>query len=222
MNQFKVAATCLSWIVLSSPVLSAGDLSRYREFRLDTNLVEVAKQAEMEPGQAKFIHQRPAAIQELSWRAEPADSVEKILFSFYNGELFRMVVDYDRHKTEGLMAGDLIHAISAIYGTELLLPSAELTLSSIYHDGEPVKVIARWEDSNWSFNLVRSKYLPTFALVALSKRLDDLAQAAIDEAVRLDREEAPQREIDRQHREDEKKLAQQEKARLVNKPGFRP
>jgi hypothetical protein len=41
-------------------------------------------------------------IQELTWEAQSfpssspgSDSVKNILFSFYNGELFRMVVTYD-------------------------------------------------------------------------------------------------------------------------------
>ena len=42
------------------------------------------------------------------------------------------------------------------------------------------------------------------------------------EAIRLDEQEAPQREIERQQRQDEEKRAEQEKARLVNKVAFRP
>ena len=49
-----------------------------------------------------------------------------------------------------------------------------------------------------------------------------LARAAVIEAVWLDKQQAPQREIERQNWEDEQFRAQQDKARLVNKPGFRP
>jgi hypothetical protein len=48
------------------------------------------------------------------------------------------------------------------------------------------------------------------------------AQAAIAESVRLDNKEAPQREADRTAREDEAERVKLEKARLVNKPKFRP
>jgi hypothetical protein len=44
----------------------------------------------------------------LMWQPPPVlrlspngDSVRKVLFSFYNGQLFRMVVTYDRDRTEG-------------------------------------------------------------------------------------------------------------------------
>jgi hypothetical protein len=40
-----------------------------------------------------------------------------VLFSFYDGELFRIAINYDRHETEGLTADDFIAAISATYGT---------------------------------------------------------------------------------------------------------
>src|SRR5207244_4605704 len=83
-------------------------------------------------------------------------------------------------------------------------------------------VIARWEDSQYSFNLFRSSYQPTFGILVLAKRLDALAGAAIVEAIRLDEREAPEREIERQKKQDEKNHAAQEQARLVNKPSFRP
>ena len=59
-------------------------------------------------------------------------------------------------------------------------------------------------------------------MLVFSKRLDPLAQAAIVEAIRLDEREAPQREIALQKQQDEEKRAGQAKARLVNKPAFRP
>jgi hypothetical protein len=131
-----------------------------------------------------------------------------------------MVVSYDRYKTEGLTTADVVAALSARYGTATQ-PAVEITFSStqVYNDSE--KVIARWEDSQYSFNLFRSSYQPTFGMMAFSKRLDGLARAAIVEAFRLDEQETPQREIDRQKAQDDEDRAVQEKARLVNKPNFR-
>ncbi len=209
-----------------APVIYAHDLSRYREFPFGTSLLAVAKQAGMEPSAAKMIHQRPAIIQELSWQPQrfpgsslDADSVKEVLFSFYNGELFRMVVNYDRYKTEGLTTEDMIGAISASYGTATR-PAEEIMFPAIYN--ESVKTIARWEDSQYSFNLVRSSYQPSFGMVGFSKRLDTLARAAVTEALRLDTEEAPQREIERQKKHEEETHVQQEKARLANKASFHP
>ena len=204
-----------------APLISARDLSRYREFQLGMDLFAVAKRARTNPSAAKVVHQRPAVIQELEWRypgsLPEADPVKEILFSFYNGELCRMVVSYDPYKTEGLTVEDMIETISARYGTATR-PAAEIT----FRYNESQKVLARWEDSQYSFNLVRSSYGLTFAMVVFSKRLDALAQAAIAEAIRLDKQEAPQREIERQKKQDEEMRVVHEKARLVNKPSFRP
>ena len=83
------------------------------------------------------------------------------------------------------------------------------------------KVIARWEDSQYSFNLIQFSSEATFGLVVYSKRLDSLARAAIVESVRLDNQEAPQREIKVERRRMRRSRVKQEKARGVNKPPFR-
>ena len=214
---------------VSPPLIDSQDLSRYGEFQFGMNLLAVAKQADMKPSEARVIHQRPAVIQELDWRpprsvgsSPQADPVTEVLFSFYNGELFRMVVNYDRFRTEGLTDEDIIEAISTKYGPATRPAAKAILFSSpqVYNDSE--NVIARWENSQYSLNLFRSSYQPTLGMLVFSKRLDPLAQAAIVEAIRLDEQEAPQREIERQQRQDEEKRAEQEKARLVNKVAFRP
>ncbi len=212
---------------LSAPSINTQDLSRYRDFQFGMNLLAVAKQADMKPSEARTIHQRPALIQELNWQSllSPTSSQEEpvrtILFSFYNGELFRIVINYDQYRTKGLTDEDMVEAISATYGTATK-PAAEITFSSsqVYNDSE--KVIARWEDSQYSVNLFRSSYQPTFGMLVFSKRLDALAGAAIVEAIRLDEQQAPQREAERQKKQAEEDHAAQEKARLVNKAAFRP
>ena len=100
----------------------AADLSMYRNFHLGTDLPTVAKQASADPSQAMVIHRRPALIQDLEWRPQPLgpssqrEAAQDVFFSFYDGELFRIVVNYDRYETEGLTADDFVDAISATYG----------------------------------------------------------------------------------------------------------
>ena len=213
---------------LSAPAMGAPDLSRYRSFQFGETLPAVAKQAGLDVSQAKVIHERPAVIQELEWPtwlssgfSPHTDPVRTILFSFYNGELFRILVSYDRAETEGLTTGDMTEAISAKYGTATKPANIEIAFSStqVYNDSEAI--IACWEDSQYSFNLYRSTYQPTFGMIAFSKRLDALARTATAEAIRLDAVEAPQREIQRQNQEDEKNRESLEKARQVNKSKFR-
>jgi len=49
-----------------------------------------------------------------------------------------------------------------------------------------------------------------------------VAADASREAERLDKQEAPAKEVARQMKQEEDKRVAQEKARLVNKPKFRP
>ena len=93
---------------------------------------------------------------------------------------------------------------------ETLLPSASFS--------EGVKVVARWEDADYSLDLVQSPYGSKFGLIAVSKRLDGLAQAAIASGIQLDEQEAPQR----QRAEELSAQSKLDKARLANKPHFRP
>jgi hypothetical protein len=65
---------------------------------------------------AKVVHGSPAVIQELTWSPSSSfgpsrafEGVEQILFSFYNVELYKISVDYDR-ATGGLTAGDMVTA----------------------------------------------------------------------------------------------------------------
>jgi len=129
------------------------------------------------------------------------------------------VVTYDRYKVEGMMAEDMIAGISAIYGTATT-PTVEIAYHSIY--GETAAVVARWEDPEYSYNLVRTGDHSSFALILYSKRLNVLADAASLEAVRLDAQEAPQRELDKQKKLDDDEHLVLEKARSLNKPNFRP
>jgi len=218
----------LQLVPVSAPARGGLDLSRYRGFQFGETLPAVAKQAGLDVSQAKVIHEHPALLQELEWPIwlassfdSPQDPVRTILFSFYNGELFRVLVSYDRDETQGLTTEDLTEAISAQYGTATKPANNEIVFSSaqVYNDSEAV--IARWEDSQYSFNLYRSTYQPTFGMIAFSKRLDALARAATAEAIQLDAAGAPQREIQRQNQEDEKNRESLEKARQVNKGKFR-
>jgi hypothetical protein len=185
-------------IALSAFLIRAQDLSSYRDFQFGMNLGAVAIQAGMNPAEAKTLYKCPALIQELWWQrsfggsSPQADPVREVVFSFYGGALFRMVVNYDRYRTEGLTDEDMIEAISAKYGIAAR-PVAVIVLfssSQVYNDHE--RVIARWEDPQYSYNLYRSSNQPTFGMLIFSKRLDALAHTAIAEAILLDNQGAPQ------------------------------
>ena len=231
MTKFRrtVSRSALT-IFLGSGVMSAAtlaaDLSQYRGFRFGSDLSIVAEHAGANPSQAKVIHHRPALIQELAWGPQPLGSssrtepAKEVVFSFYDGELFQIVVDYDRYETEGLTADDFVDAISATYGPAAKPTSPAKVVSPSY--GNQEEILAQWQDSQYRFDLIRSSYGPTFRLVGVMKRLEAPAQSATLEAKRLDDQEAPQRDAARIASEEQAAKTKLEKARLVNKPKFRP
>jgi hypothetical protein len=222
----KFVFTFILALGMAPAASSAGDLSKYRNFQFGMDLPTVAKQAATNPAQARVIQRRPAMIQELEWRPQPliassaTEPAKEVVFSFYNGELFRIVVNYDRYETEGLTADDIIEAVSATYGTATLPSALAKTALSPYGDRE--EPLARWEDSQYRFDLIRPSYGPRFRMTGVLKRLEAPVRAAILEATRLDEQEAPQRDAARLAAEQEDANAKLEKARLLNKPRFRP
>jgi hypothetical protein len=212
-------------LAMTAAAASAADLSRYRQFQLGTDLPTIAKQTGANPSLAKVIDRRPSLIQELDWFPQPlgptskTEPVKEVAFSFCDGKLYRIAVNYDRYETEGLAAADFIEIISARYGTATKPTSPSVGQDS---NGDREDVIARWEDPLYRFDLTRSSYRPSFTLIAVDKTLDASAQAAIIESKRLDDQEAPKRDAARKASEDEAAQAKLDKARLVNKPNFRP
>jgi hypothetical protein len=203
MKMISRAAIALVIVVLCDPLIHAQDLSKYRNFSFGMSAAGVSKLAGETPADAIVIHERPALIQELTWypplpfeSVRPAEPVQKVLFSFYNGELYRMLVTCDSDAVKGLTSEDVIRMLSAQYGTAAR-PAAEVNFPTNDAYMATEKVIARWEDPQYSLNLFRTSMSDTFAIVMFPKRLDAQAAAAIAESVKLERQEAPQVEAAR-------------------------
>lgn len=206
--KMRRVVVCLVIVLLSAPLIHGQDLSKYSIFSFGMSLADLSTWIDQKPTEANLIHQRPAVIQELTWwpplasgprRAEP---VRQILFSFYNGELYRILVTYDRYVTEGLPVEDIVRTMSAKYGTATK-PTAEINFptNETGEYGTTEKVIVRWEDSRYSFNLFRSSLSNTFGLVMFSKRLEAQAEAAIAKSLQLEGQKDPQKEVARVKKE---------------------
>jgi hypothetical protein len=211
---------------LATSLLPAADLSTYRGFRFGMSIQQAADQAGMKTTEAATVHQQPALIQVLDFQpnlfhasSSKNDPVSEIVLTFCKGELARMVVVYDRYKVDGMTEDDMIKALSVTYGTAAQ-PKADVVYHSYYAETAPV--LARWEDSQYSFNLIRSGDRSSFAMVLASKQLDALAQTVILEAVRLEALAAPEKETERARKQADDSQALQEKSRLSNIASFRP
>jgi hypothetical protein len=230
MIRARALAISVFGVLLTAHPLYAQEISRYREVEMGSPLLSVAGLSGLTPADAKLIHQRPAIIQDLEWRLRSSvngstiqdDPVQDVVFSFYNDQLFRIVVNYDRDRTLGLTDTDLIEALSAVYGAPAVRTVARPRASETSDNVDEDMVVARWENAESSVALLRAAYPTPVRLVLLSKRLAGLARTATAAAVRLDDREAPQREVERLQTEADAARAAQGKARPANKAAFKP
>ena len=224
MNMMRNTVVSLSLILLSAPLLFGQDLSKYRTFTLGSSLADLSKQVGPYSHTTTLIHQHPATIQELKfWTLSSSNSLvggdpsSQILFSFYNGVLYRIEVTYDQDATKGLTDDDMVQAVSTRYGAATrFYPEINLPTRAVYALTDTF--IARWEDSQNSVSLFRSSNQSSYLLAVFSKRLDAEAKASSIESEKLEKQEARQTEIDRP----KKDADELEVARQLNQKTFRP
>lgn len=223
MKLMRTSMLCCVALLVAAPILRAQDLSKYRTFSLGTSLASVLKHTDQKAADVKLIHARPLLTQELTWWPSPlgtsfrSDAIEQVLFSFYNGELYKISVTYDRGATEGLTTADMMKALSAKYGPATSV-ALEIDVTPNDHYDSNGKGIASWEDSQYSVNLVRSAFTDVFGLVIYSKHANAEAELAAAQAVILEKQEGPKREAERQQKETD----DLEAARQKNKKVFQP
>ena len=225
MKLLRGSMLCLLVLLILAPLLRAQDLSKYRHFTLGMSLTKLLERTDQTMTDVKMVHGRPALIQELTWwppsvtgtSRRLSDSVEQILFSFCNGELYKISVTYDRPSTEGLTEADMVKSISAKYGqATIVAPEIDSATSDRYNSKQ--KPVATWEDAEYSFSLVRSSFGDALGLVAFSKRANAQAEFAITEALKLDEQEGPRKDAERQ----KKQMDDLEVMRQKNQKSFRP
>lgn len=229
MINFRVLAVAPVALALCAITVSAQELSRYRDYTLESTVAAVVAASGARASDTTTAHERPAVIQELVWRAPyvraedgDADSVRDIVFSFVDDQLYRVKVTYERDRMEGLTNEDVVTAVSATYGMAPLPQVRTVDGTRESDDYVDKAVVAQWEDPASLLTLTRGTYLPQYQLTLTSKALDDQANAAIAEAVRLDAEERPQRELDARTKAATDAREAAKKARVVNKGVFKP
>lgn len=215
-------------LIVGAQAAAAEDLAKYRVFALESSLASVMAASGARASDVRTLHDRPARIQELEWRAPYAsraetgvDPVRAMTFSFYNDSLYLVIVNYDRDRTEGLTNQDIIESISTTYGAPVLAtartrgtPPAEAAADSV--------VLAQWETADSRLTLVRGSYMPDYQLILISKSLSALARTAVRESVKLDAIEAPSRAAEQRKKEAGDAAVALHKARVANKAAFRP
>jgi hypothetical protein len=205
-------------------MLRSQDYSTYRGFAVGASLTAVLKQTDQKLADVNVTHSGPSLFQEVTWwppnvpgPSYRTDSVEQILFSFHDGSLYKMSVTYDQGSTEGLTAGDMMKSISEKYGPATGVAPVVDSASKADYDGKG-RLVASWENSQYSLNLVRSSFSDRFGLVIYSKQANAEAELAIAEALLLEKQNGPKRAAEREKKQSDDLEAAREK----NQKTFRP
>lgn len=226
MKTIRSSIFCLAALLVMAPMPRAQDLSKYRGFSLGTGLAAALRRTDQKPADVIVTHSRPLLLQELTWwppnspgAFSHSNSVDQIRFSFCNGELHKIAVTYDHASIEGLTARDIVKSISAEYGPATNVePDAAPARTDRYALKQ--KPVASWEDPQFSFNLVLSSFTDRFGLVIFSKRVNAEAERSVAVAVKLDEQEGPQREAERQKKEaDDLEAARQKNQEVFIRSG---
>jgi hypothetical protein len=224
MKVMRGLILCLGAVFLTASLLQGQELSKYRGFSIGTSLANVLKLSDKKLSDVKTIHVRPLLIQELVWwpagsqtGSSRPDNIEQILFSFSDGQLYKMYVTYELSSTRGLTAEDMVRSISTKYGPPV---TVESEIDSVVNKGYDIKAgpVASWQDSQDSIELVRGSYTNPFGLVIYSQAANAAAELGIAAAVKLEEQERPEREAN-QKKKDADDL---EAVRERNQKAFQP
>jgi hypothetical protein len=231
LNVRSAAVSACALLLCLSYSAGAQDLSRYRDIVFGSSVSSVVAITGSNVTAVKVIHQRPALMQELTWRPQysvkapigASEAAKEIVFRFHEDALFSITVVYDPRLVEGLTNADVIDAVSAVYGpaTRTLAASrgAAVAPPGMINDST---ALARWQSLDYEFTLMREVYPATFRLIGVSMQLNTAARSAETEAMRLDKEEAPRREAEKAAADAARKTAAEEQTRTTNKGEFRP
>jgi hypothetical protein len=229
---FDTVRSLCVWTALAlagaSP-LAAADLDRYRDFRLGSSTAAVLKVAgSAAPSDLKSTLLWPALLQKLEWRpplnsdrgGARGDPVRRIVFSFLDDQLLKIIVEYERSRTEGLTRNDMVGALSIAYGPQPQLSSGEARIGDdALH---AAIVIARWRTAETAVTLQRYDYVGEYALVITAVRLEERARRAQAAGAALAALAEPAHGVARLRILADEAREASEKTRAANKAAFTP
>ena len=233
MTRHRALAT-LGAVLLLEAGLSAQDFSQYRAFQLKSDVAAVAALTGTGTASPTTLYEQPVLLQKVDWRPSiwgaasglpSTDPVEQMTFSFYNDQLFQIVVTYRRAGTEGLTDADMTEALSDVYGASAPRLLAGHVPSFV--EQESGTLVSRWGNAVHRIVLYRSESYRAgtpggLRLIVSDVALERLASTAIAKAERLYDLDAPRRELARQKAQLIAEREAIEKARGVNKQVFQP
>jgi hypothetical protein len=181
----------------ATPVAGQGR-PHYRAYAMGDSLLAISRQVGLPVIDATTTPAVSGAVQELRWHARyvrrgtapSGDPVDRLVFSFYEHRLFRIVIDYAPDRTDGMTESDMVGAVSVLYGSPIrrtLAANADVTA--------PVRpaetLIAEWTSGDQSVALLALQGQTAFRLIVVSSALQRLAREAGAREASADRPDWP-------------------------------
>jgi hypothetical protein len=222
-----VGALCMAASAVS--LLAAQTPLRYRTYEMGDDLRTIAQQIGV-PSPPGLVVPRPlGVVEELRWRAEyvrrgtapSGDPVARLVFSFYEDQLFRIVIDYAPDRTEGMTEADLVAAVSKVYGPPAKRSQPPDRVGSHPQLADDV-VIAQWTGSTDQVALLTVPGQSAFRMIVSSSRLEALARAAGTLMGPADRHDRPSINPGSPHLDAERSVSAGETTRRANIASFIP
>ena len=193
--------TLRRWLVVAAlgagasvTLVSAQGRPHYRSYAMGDDLWAIAERLGVPVPDGTATPAVAGGVQELQWHARffprgtaPAgDPVDRLVFSFFEHRLFRIVIDYAPDRTEGMTEADMVAAVSTLFG-----PPARRTLASSAATRTPEAVIARWIRGDQSVVLLAIQGRTAYRMVVVSTALEALARASGAREAPVDRPDWP-------------------------------
>jgi hypothetical protein len=185
-------------LATSATLAASQGRQQYRTYAMGDSLLAISRQIGLPVTDATSTPAASGAVQELRWHARyvrrgttsTGDPVDRLVFNFYEHRLFRIVIDYAPDRTEGMTEGDMVAAVSELYGQPI-----RRTLASTDDDLGPTRptetVIARWARGDQSVALLAIQGRTAFRLIVASSALQTLARASGAREAPADRPDWP-------------------------------
>jgi hypothetical protein len=227
VHRVIVVALCLA--ASAASILTAQTRLRYRTYEMGDDLRTIARQIGVPLPPDPIVPRPLGVVEELRWRAEyvrrgtgsSGDSVARLVFSFYEDQLFRIVIDYAPDRTAGMTEADLVAAVSRVYGPPAKrshLPGGVGSHPQLAHD----VVIAEWTDGASQVSLLTVPGQSTFQMIVSSSQLEALARAAGTGMGPADRQDRPSIDPGGPHPNVERAASVGETTRRANIASFIP
>lgn len=191
------AASVALALATTATTTAAQGRPHYRTYAMGDSPLVISRQLGL-PMNVTATPAASGAVQELRWHARgvrrgtapSGDPVDRLVFSFYEHRLFRIVIDYAPHRTAGMTEADMVAAVSALYGAP-----RRRTMVSPEGIQAPVRpaeaVVARWIKGDQSVALLSIQGQTTYRMIVVSSALQTLARASGAREAPVDRPDWP-------------------------------